>query len=372
MNAVRAGLLFAVLLGAGVLPTRACVTMAEIAARQKAVRLVNESAVIVWDEKARTEHFIQRATFDAAGRSVGFLVPTPDAPKLTEADDGTFYNLEETMEPRVVYKPRKVYKLASIFTYREVHVFNAAGNIMTDDDDSVEVLGTQHVAGYEAAILRARRTDALQKWLKRNRYATPRGLARWLAPYVQRGWVITAFKIRKQDKNQELFSSSLVRMSFHTPRPFFPYSEPQSEDKPKNAGKRSLRVFMFAPTRVQTENGNFSGHREWPGRVKWADNVARNSDYQKSSRTHWIAQDLKLPEGVLRQLPWLTVFEDFSSPRPGTEDVYFKSSQSTQSVLPPPIIKTRAEYVPVYIEYFLLAFGLLFFGSLWFIARKPA
>src|SRR5947209_5762901 len=42
------------------------------------IAIVEESAVIVWDPAAKTEHFIRRATFRGKeGHDFGFLVPTP-------------------------------------------------------------------------------------------------------------------------------------------------------------------------------------------------------------------------------------------------------------------------------------------------------
>lgn len=44
------------------------------------VRIAEESAIIIWDEKTRTQHFIRRATFDTDAPDFGFLVPTPTEP----------------------------------------------------------------------------------------------------------------------------------------------------------------------------------------------------------------------------------------------------------------------------------------------------
>lgn len=42
------------------------------------VRIAEESAIVIWDETTRTQHFIRRATFDTDAPDFGFLVPTPN------------------------------------------------------------------------------------------------------------------------------------------------------------------------------------------------------------------------------------------------------------------------------------------------------
>ena len=54
------------------------------------VDIRDESALIIWDEVTKTEHFIRRASFETAADDFGFLVPTPTQPDLGEADDRVF------------------------------------------------------------------------------------------------------------------------------------------------------------------------------------------------------------------------------------------------------------------------------------------
>ena len=66
------------------------------------VSVAEESAVIVWDEATKTEHFVRRATFRSAAKDFGFLVPTPSKPELAEASDDSFTRLEDVIRPEVV------------------------------------------------------------------------------------------------------------------------------------------------------------------------------------------------------------------------------------------------------------------------------
>ena len=42
------------------------------------VDVAYEEALIVWDDAAKTEHFVRRATFEGTAYDFGFLVPTPN------------------------------------------------------------------------------------------------------------------------------------------------------------------------------------------------------------------------------------------------------------------------------------------------------
>jgi hypothetical protein len=69
------------------------------------VRIAEESAIIIWDEKTRTQHFIRRATFDTDAPDFGFLVPTPTEPALAEVNNSAFTDLEYLIRPEVIQKP---------------------------------------------------------------------------------------------------------------------------------------------------------------------------------------------------------------------------------------------------------------------------
>src|SRR5688572_26459829 len=65
------------------------------------IDVTTEAALIVWDEKAKKQHFIRRATFDAKVPYFGFLVPTPSQPELAEAPDELFTDLLNWTRPEV-------------------------------------------------------------------------------------------------------------------------------------------------------------------------------------------------------------------------------------------------------------------------------
>lgn len=289
------------------------------------VAITAESALIVWDAARKTEHFIRRAKFDTSGApnaDFGFLVPTPTRPELAEAWD-PFWSLEAHIQPPVVYEHRKRLQggllcLAAGERERHDDEGGATGATVTESAP-VEVLDEVQVAGYEAAILAATDAGALAEWLKTHGYDERPALKDWLERYVAQGWILTAFKVTGT-------ATAPVRLSFSTERPFYPYREP-ADDRPGGAPRgapRSLRVFFVGLERV---TGTIGDSIAWPGGLGYAAPVDREVV------TNMVPA---LPEGGDL---WLHAFMDGSSPRPGTDEVFFARDATQERRLPPPIVK---------------------------------
>jgi hypothetical protein len=177
------------------------------------------------------------------------------------------------------------------------------------------------VAGLDATSLKADAPAELSGWLGKHGYPSSTALQRWLDPYVNKHWIITAFKVPHDDPTSPDVGTSALRMTFplrgsadQAPRPFFPYREPEDQrrdDPPRTM--RLLRVYFLGEARVQATLGDKGA---WPGQVVWAGPVA--ADKRKS-----LLEALKLTAQTAPATWWLTEFEDRSAPRPGTDEVYF-------------------------------------------------
>jgi hypothetical protein len=320
------------------------------------VRIAEESAVIVWDEKTRAEHFIRRATFDTDAPDFGFLVPTPAAPALAEVSDSVFNDLEYFIRPKEIVRTEfaGVDFTPTLFSFflRSRSFRDAATNV-----SAVRPLSAQRVAGYDAVVLEADNASELNRWLGRHGYASSPSLTDWLAPYVAARWKITAFKIAKDSGYREV-GTSAVRMSFQTDRPFFPYREPadQREAKESRAGDRLLRVFLLSSSRMNGTIGD-KASGEWPGQTVWSGRIP-GEDRELFNRL--VPRDGQLPPNT-----WLSVFEDKSSPRPGTDEVYFSQSKQQGTVELPPKIRTLGRSIPVPLDLMLILIGGLILVMRW-------
>jgi hypothetical protein len=98
-----------------------------------------------------------------------------------------------------------------------------------------------------------------------------------------------------------------------------------------------LRVFFVGTERVQ---GALDDKTSWPGRTAWANAL---TDDRRTALQGLLEQSTDSEGGkvgALAEKPYLTVFDDSSSPRPGTSDLFFSRATDQSSVERPPIIQT--------------------------------
>lgn len=341
-------------------PARACAPAYPPDAQ---VRIADEAAIIVWDEEARKQHFIRRATFTSTVRDFGFLVPSPSVPELAEVKDDAFWALERRVAPAVVHQkelkgvvPTLLCAMPFFLGLKKEEAAPEAAVASAP----VRVLHAQKVAGYNAVVLEADRADALAEWLRMHGYSSRPALAAWLEPYIAGKWKITAFKIAPEQQADHI-ETAAVRMSFTTDRPFFPYREPSDQREepapgaPRPVGvtpaERLLRVFLISRSRMEGALGD--GKRAWPGEVKWANHLVPEGLPSLSG-----LEGVPIPF----QNAWLTSFEDHASPRPGIDEVYFAPARDRSPVVPPPIVVPDPVRIPIPLDLLALVVGLSWWG----------
>jgi hypothetical protein len=254
------------------------------------VSTASERAVIVWDRERKVEHFIRTAEFATKAKDIGFMVPTPTVPQLTAADPAVFSTLQRIVEDRYA---------------KEAEAMTAGGAGTAGLAGDVEVVHRQAVAGYDATVLKATDAGAAEAWLKKNEYPVTQTTKEWLAPYVRKGWAITAFKIASGGGGRANLKP--VRMSFATDAPIYPYREPRQATT--GAPSRMLQVYLLSDS---TFDGLLGGQK-WVEQKGWSGKL--DADEQAEVRS--------VLGGIPAPATHLTVFEDHSNPRNGTEDVVF-------------------------------------------------
>ena len=369
MSALIRSLLLVPLVGAlliPVAPLQSCATVGKGTAR---IGIASEAAIIVWDARTKTEHFIRRAAFRTNVYDFGFLVPTPTQPELGEVKDSAFSRLEPLLIPKVVYKRPLIG-----FPFVEA----VLGGVFMSGDKSkhdraeagVRILDAQRVAGYDAVVLEADSPIPLNDWLGKNGYTSRPALVEWLAPYVRQKWKITAFKIAGDAKTGGGgIDASAVRLSFKADHPFYPYREPKDareiaaiEGRATDDG-RFLRVFFIGDERVSgwLDLPEEKAVKSWSAQTKFSARI--DGDMVKKVR-----EDLKMTADQIPDRPWVTIFDDTSSPRQGTNDLYFFKDDDQSEVLVSPVthVLENSPYIPLDVVAFFLLVGL---GAIWLFRR---
>jgi hypothetical protein len=360
--AVVSGLLTTTFLASVVQSSRGCAA----AWRDKPVYISEESAIIVWDQATKTQHFIRKAAFQAGvtkGKEAdfGFLVPTPTIPALDEVGKEAFAIMAQIMAPPLKETSKVDFTPAMCFL---MPIAGSKRGVDKAPAGNVQVLHQQQVAGYDAAILEASDGKSLNKWLGKNGYVSRPALEQWLDHYVKLKWKITAFKIAEKERPKsaadELFrpvATGAVRMSFSTDKPFFPYREPEDkEEKTREPGRRLMQVFFLGKGRMAGKLDDTAGTL-WNATVRWTDQV-KDSFLEKLAKD----LDLELPKGT-----WLTTFEDRTEHRPQADLFFEPAAQQTPIVPPPIIVVTNTVHIPID----LILIGLTVVGLfLWLLFSK--
>jgi len=312
------------------------------------IDIASESAIIVWDEKTHTEHFVRRAKFNTDQEDFGFLVPTPTQPTLTAVNNGIFDVLDDACRPRNVTKFSTRYVPFSFLLLPLAGFFGGTASTRLNGASAVTILSEGRVGAYEATVIRSGNTNVLARWLKTHGYVSRPAVTDWLRSYVRRNWVITAFKVAQKDEEYGTPTLNAVDMSFHTNKPFYPYSEPRDmasislEQSP-----RVLRVFVISTQRM---DGALDGSAFiWPGAPVLA-GALRNSGSVLGISQSELADALCLPPSMLPPNAWITAFEDHSSPRPGFVDLAFTASPTQAPLLPAPHVHVLPKYVIIWLD----------------------
>jgi hypothetical protein len=322
------------------------------------VDIAEETAFIVFDSASRTEHFIRKAEFVTDAEDFGFLVPTPSVPTLHETGERLFSFAESLTEPRIEYvvQEENRYRLFKPGTGLDIF-FSILPSAQLDStaapNSAVQVISETQVAGYDAAILKADDAAALRTWLDDNGYAVRPALESWLEFYTEKGWYLTAFKFARPTASEAIgadegavddSSDSLnkppmiarpVRITFTTDKPFYPYHEPadmrSSADQP--ASSRLLRLYVLSDVRMEATVGE-GGIQ--PASTAWAN---RLQSYQVDNLRRYMMVDRHSGDAITfdPDTMYLTEFEDRSSPRPGTDELYLTLAADQSSIERPPV-----------------------------------
>lgn len=254
------------------------------------VRFTGQTNIVVWDKSHGIEHFVRDARFEARGANLGFIAPTPSRPELSEADAAAFETLDALgPKPPMTKSARD------------------AGAAATG---AVSVVETKDVGGYRATVLKATDAAGLAKWLQVNGYPSPDFLPKWAAPYVERGWHFTAFKVNGK-------ATGPVRMSFATSRPFNPYSVPEEN----GGGGVPLRVYYVS---AGAETPKIGGKDAWV-KPQWTAALPAEAAAR-------LAAQLKLPVDAIPAQARVTRYDDPNFGRPGLDDLYFTSDDANANL----------------------------------------
>jgi hypothetical protein len=283
-------------------------------------RIADQRILIAWDPQTKIEHFVREAAFKGTSENdsdFGFLVPSPTQPQIEESDASVFSLLDQKIQPRIEVKDRwgvdPFPLLLSPFALMQEAQVGVGRTTDSQVPPAVAVLQTKKVAGYEVAVLKASDANELIQWLKDNQYQARKDLEEWVLPYVEKGWVITAFKYDSSSKRTQV---GTVRISFATENPVFPYRVPK--DQFIEGGKGNLlQVFVVGPGRASGSLGQSPSNEAWMrGNLRFSMPVAP-AEIEELIGAAVPRDQIKTDEPL-----WLTAWDDRTWPS-SDKDLWF-------------------------------------------------
>ncbi len=302
----------------------------------------DQTVIILWNPATQMEHFIRQASFKSEDKNLGFIIPSPSQPQLSESGDNAFETLAAWTAPQIQQQ-----QSTGCGCSKAEYITKCAG--------SIRVLNQKRVAGFDAVVLEADSPDALATWLKQHGYELSPAVAQWAAPYIRAQWKFTALKVADTSKENDTNDASTsdpttgpanpvatvdptrpgshnihaaaLRMSFKTDRPLFPYREPTSTQAASTLGAsdRLLHIYFLSDARYE---GTLTPQTQWTGRCVWANQLKDNQREQLLSILNLTSTDLPTRT-------FLTEFEDRWPYRQAPADLYF-SQETSQKTLQRP------------------------------------
>lgn len=218
-------------------------------------RLAGEATLVAYDADAHVEHFVRAVRFASSVQRFGFLVPVPGKPTIAEAQEAIFDKLEELARP----------ESSRFMKSAPAPVAAAAAS-----PEGVTVIEQAKVKGLDYAVLQALGGKELTAWLEQNKFVSYPELTPWAEHYALEQAFFVAFKyeLPKAGQIAEALPGA-VRISFPTPRAYYPYREP----KPQGGGARSLRLFVLGegPVSAVVAGAKWSEYPTWHGTIPTSD-----------------------------------------------------------------------------------------------------
>ena len=277
------------------------------------VLMTHENVVIVWDEKAKVQHFIRQANFDSQAKNFGFIVPTPSVPEFSVARKEAFSLLQDLVPP-----PRK-------FGCESPTEGVAASAGATGE---VEVLKEEQVGDYQATVVKATDGQALNDWLKKNGFVSRPAMTEWLDGYTTKQWVFTALKYKAKQKSlykpdrDSTTRTNAIRISFKTDRPHYPYKMPK--DTWPEGHNRPLKLYFVAANEIDAKYVDTSDH--WEAKKEWSGPLPE-------SKRIALAVDIGLKESDLPANAQVTIFENGRNENGYDEDLIFVAASNVGTYL---------------------------------------
>jgi hypothetical protein len=167
--------------------------------KHKDINEPTQKAILVYD--AGREDLILQVKYEGPVSEFGWLVPVPNLPTVQKGSMKCFYELSQ-------YTQRHFENPWEHNQSRSVPLGMAGMDSAEKAEPPVKVIEIKTVGAYEIAVLAAKDTGALEKWLAANHFSFPTNATGVIDSYVQRQWYFVAAKVNLKTGGRGLVASA--------------------------------------------------------------------------------------------------------------------------------------------------------------------
>ena len=254
--------------------------------------MTKETAIVIWNSKTKTEHFIRQANFNTEAKDFGFIVPLPSVPDFAVANPDAFSLLESLVPPPIQFGCSKPTETSG------------------PPASAMVILKEERVGDYIATVIKATDAAAMSSWLKKNGFKPRPQMSEWLDYYNRKNWVFAALKYAAK-KGRETRTRA-IRISFKTDKPHYPYKMPSDAFKP--GWTRPLKLYVISDTPIQAEF--MDGGSQWQGELQWSGPLPKE-------KVGTLATDLNLKSTDFPSNAVVSIFNNAHRESKYTDDLAF-------------------------------------------------
>lgn len=206
MKIVTSAALAAALATAFLPPMPARAMCGPIGRPQQVVEVDGDQRVFIYHRNGM-EDLILQAAIKGNGADFGMVLPLPAVPDIRKVERAFFDDLFDMTRTRQVAWAEAAERAGG------------AGKGMQADNaalERVEVVKKDVVGPFETVVLKARRMDALDDWLKENGYQTTEENKKLMQSYLDKEWYFVAVKVTVEGQKQG-FDGRAQPMGFRFP-----------------------------------------------------------------------------------------------------------------------------------------------------------
>ncbi|HEY3761983.1 MAG TPA: DUF2330 domain-containing protein [Verrucomicrobiae bacterium] len=208
--------------------------------KHKDINEPTQKAIIVYD--AGQEDMILQVKYQGPVNEFGWLVPAPNLPTVKDGSMKCFYELSQYTQ-----KNSEQYDLIPGNMQAEA---NTLGVEAASAPPPVKVVEIKTVGAYKIAVLSAKDSGALKKWLDDNQFYFPADKMDVIDSYIQRQWYFIAVRINlgsfrnMLSTRRQLATGELnpLQISFASDRCVFPLKISSANGRPSE-----VQVYVLSP-----------------------------------------------------------------------------------------------------------------------------